>query len=514
MKYIRNIAMVSIMVVVVACFPKVKHGNASYGGSLVIAALSGIADLNPLLYIRSDATCVGWLLYSGLVKLNEKEEPVPDIAERWEISEGGLAFTFFLRRGVLFHDGVECTAEDVVFTFDTIKNPEVDSPLRTTYDVIDSVEAVDPYTVRIRLNKICPSIFILLLKEIVPKHLFAEEDIRHCDFNEKPVGTGPYLLKKRNSHEVVLEANGDYFGGRPYIDRVIFSVFPDKQMAWTALMQGKVDVIDDLDREDYRIIEADSRFNGHFYYGTFCYALVFNLRDPVLSDIRVREAICRSVNKADLIETALGGWGIPANGPFNPSSWSCNKDIPSREYDPAEAAGIIKTLGFTISMHIVTSEGYTDLEAVAKRLKWQLYQTGILSEVEIVPLENLFVERVYPGDFQAAIIPLNTAGDPDKWTTFFWHSKNSDGGRRTNYSYFRNSEVDALIEKSNITATIEDRKAIYMKIGTLLAEERPALFLFFRKQVTGMSSRVGGVPEYAGSFYWSVKDWYLVNHES
>ncbi len=225
-----------------------------------------------------------------------------------------------------------------------------------------------------------------------------------------------------------FEANTEYYGGRPKLDRVVFRMYPDQKKAWVALLQGEVDAVTDLEREDYLILRNDKRFNTWELPDSFCYSLIFNTRDPLMSQPGIRQAISAAIDRVDLIDRTLEGAGVPANGPFLPGSFYANPDASLQAYDLAKAKKLLADLGWKdadndwvlekgeqeLVISILVDDGDTIKEAAARRLQWQLLQVGIRAEFEFLPLQQLFGERLFPGKFQAVFMQSNTLGDPDQ----------------------------------------------------------------------------------------------------
>ncbi|MGQ9630153.1 MAG: peptide-binding protein [bacterium] len=501
---------------------KEKH---TYGGTVVLSSLNEPEGINPILSRDTAAVDLANMIFNGLIKLNDRLEPIPDLAESWEVSEDGLTWTFHLRKGVKFHDGVELTSEDVAFTFNSIVDPKVKSPFASLYGLVKSFEAVGRYDFRVVLKEPYAPLLYIMEKGIVPAHLLKGAELSRSEFNRKPIGTGPFkFFEWVPGGEVSLVANEDYFEGRPYLDRVILRVFPDRTAAWSALMQGKVDVVKDLEFEDFKIIKGDPRFKAYDYPSVFYYTLLFNLRAPPFSDKAMREAIDLSIDRSDIIERALLGCGIPTTGPFHPGTWPYNPEVPPQTYDPDGAFRILgekgwkdtdgdlildrggRELGFTL----LVDRGDSLKEAVAQRIKWQLFQVGIRVDVEFLDSRDLFRERLIPGKFQAVLLQFNAGIDPDKYTYLFWHSS---GAGTWNFGPYRNEEVDRLIEMGRVTANQSERQRIYHRIHSIIAGDRPALFLFFRRRFVGISSKFGGISESPASFYRSIKDWYIFERQ-
>ena len=520
-KHLARVAVAFTAAALIAAAAACGRKDDPYGGSVVIASLTVPEGLNPLVYRDSVSNNVGSLVFNKLIWLNERAEPEGDLAESWEVSEDSLAWTFHIREGVHFHDGVELTAEDCAFTFNAARDPSSGSPMAPLFGVVKDVAATGRYELEIRLHEPYAPLIYLLLMEIVPAHHFRENGTADPEFNEHPVGTGPFRFVEWREDEIVLEAHEEYFDGRPYLDEVVLKFFPDKRRAWSELMRGNVDVVPDLDLEDYEVIENDDRFSVYDYLEVFYYTLLFNLKDPLLGDPVMRKAIDLAIDRQDLIDNGLQGWGVPTTGPYRPGTWPYNPDVPEAEYDPGKTSQLLESLGWRdededlilekngteLTLSLLADSGDLLKEAVAQRIKWQLFKVGIRVEMQFLDLQRLFQERLMPGEFQGVLLQFNSSGDPDKFTYLFWHSSQIG---RSNLGFYSSEEVDRLIETGAIESDHSERVGIYRRIHEMIARDRPAVFLFYRMNFLGASSNVLVAAAEPSVYYRSIKDWKLI----
>jgi peptide/nickel transport system substrate-binding protein len=457
----------------------------------------------------------------GLVAYDDADETIPAIAASWDVSPDGLVWTFHIRKGVYFSDGIELTADDVQFTYEKGYDPKYGNRFASFAQVVQSFQAEGKYTFKIILKHAFGLLPDLLGRSIVPRHLLQGGGSADEDYGKHPVGTGPFSLAEWKPGQLTFNANPRYFRGKPHLDRVIFKLFPDNKKAWVSLMQGETDFVPEVDYEDYALIKNDPRFKGYEYLDNFCYSLMFNTRDPLFSDRRLRLALSLIIDRRDLLDVVLQGGGVTTNGPFKPGTWAYNPDPSLQAYDPGRAAKILSDLGWrdTDGDWVLDKNGkklqFTVLvygedkfrEASAKRLQWQLLQLGIRMDVEVLPLQELVDKRLPTGTFQAVLIQFNAYSDPDTSASNFWHSSSIGGWNVTSYS---NPEVDRLIEQGRITSDFDQRKSIYQRIHALISNDAPAAFLFFNKRYTATSSRLHGVTS-PGITYLSgrTQEWYV-----
>ncbi len=491
------------------------------GGTLVLAYYDEPASLNPLFAPEGFANVIINCFTDGLVAFAGGSAPGPDLAESWEISADGLSWTFRMRKGVRFSDGTPVTAEDVAFTYEKGFDPKYGNRFSDFSQVVKSFRSDGADFFRIELKTPYRLLPALLGRPIVPAHLLREAGGASAEFDRHPIGTGPFTLSGWTPGQITLDANPGYFMGRPRLGRIVFKFFSDNKKAWVSLLQGQVDLVPDVDYDDYVLIKNDGRFRGYEFLENFCSSLLFNTRDPLFAQRAMRRAIAMAIDRRDLLDTVLRGKGLAASGPFKPGTWPYNPDPHLQAYDPRQAAKILSDLGWRDSDNdwILDKEGrnlqFTVLEcgedrlkgALAKRLQWQLLQIGIRMDVVVLPLHEMVEKRMPAGEFQAALIQFNMFTDPDLSASLFWHSSSIGGWNITGY---RNPDVDRLIERGKVASDFNDRRDIYRKMYALIADDAPAAFLFFGKRYAACSARLRGVtPEEISSLGGRMHNWYL-----
>jgi peptide/nickel transport system substrate-binding protein len=496
-----------------------------YGGTLVWGTANRPTIINPILTTHSISMSLQDLIFNKLVRLNAKGEIEPDLVERWNISENGLTYTFYLKKGVRFHDGVECTAEDVIFTFRAIIEPMSKSPFASGLELIESIEQVDKYTLRIKLKKPHCYFIFKLLREIVPEHILKEDNLRSSPFNYHPIGTGPFKFKEwYRDDTIVLVANEDYFEGRPYLDRVIIKTYPDTSQLWAALMRGEVDYMEFMEQKDYEIVKTDPTFKTYAIPVDYYFAIAYNLEDKILSDRKIRYAIAYAINRKELIQRVAGGYGKECLGPLYPESEFFYEGIQPFEYNPEKARELLSEAGWQdidndailekngeeLELKILIDERYDIFKKIAMFIRQQLQEIGIKTIAVLFKNENQltseFLESKRPQmcliyGFANRLVPYEVAKD---WCSTF----KKRAGRLWKY---RNREVDRLFELGQITKDKEKSKKIYKKVHQLIYTDQPACFLYFPVHFHTISSRFEGIADFfcLNMPYYMIKDWYI-----
>jgi peptide/nickel transport system substrate-binding protein len=290
-----------------------------------------VSVLNPILSTDTASSAVEGLIFSGLVKVNEKLEMIPDLAERWAVSRDGKTWVFYLKKNVKWHDGVEFTAEDVKFTFDAILNPKINSVRRSDY-IIDGqpikFRVIDKFT----LQAILPKPFAPFLTHtgmgIIPRHLLEGKDINTAEFNRKPVGTGPFKFREwQTGDHVTLVRNPDYYSGNPLLAGVNFKIIPDENSQLVALEAGEIDDAG-IPPKDYSRMKAVKGIKVFEYDALLYTYLGFNQANPKFADKRVRQALAYATDKNQLVSLIFRGLASPAYAPSAPISWAYSDAVP------------------------------------------------------------------------------------------------------------------------------------------------------------------------------------------
>ncbi|NTV30277.1 MAG: hypothetical protein HGA80_09375, partial [Candidatus Omnitrophica bacterium] len=372
-------------------------GKPAYGGTLVWGTTNSPTLINPILTQNSVSASLVGLIFNSLLRSDSHDQVVPDLAESWELYPDGRTCVFHLRKGVLFHDGVELTAEDVKFTYDAIADERNQSPLRLVAKVDGEWQVVDRYTVRLVLRS--PDSFILrkMSKQIAPKHLLQNQDMSSAAFNYRPVGTGPFKFVQwdRVSNKIELAANTDYFEGRPYLDKIVISIYPDSSRLWAALMRREVDFVRYLNQDDYQVLSTDAAFRTYAIQSDYTCAIVYNLKDPILSDIRVREAIAMGIDVEKILQ-GIPASGMASSGPFQPNMPGFNPDVRLLPYDPVRAreqlkaqgwrddgSGILHKAGQPLELRMLVDSRGEYFQKIAMLVRQQLSEIGIRTVVQL-----------------------------------------------------------------------------------------------------------------------------------
>jgi len=496
----------------------------AYGDTIIEASIGDASYLNPILASDSASGDINGYVYNGLVKYDKNLNMVGDLAESWDISEDGLVITFHLRKNVKWHDGEPFTSDDVKFTYEKLVDPNTKTPYASDYLMIDRFEIVDPYTVKIIYKEPFSPGLESWGMGIIPKHIFEKGDFNSHPANRHPIGTGPYkFVEWKTDERILLEANDDYFEGRPYINHIIYRIVPDQAVQFLELRKGTIDTMGlTPDQFQKEAISKDFLDNfNKFRYPSFGYTyLGYNLKNPLFKDKRVRRAITFAINRQEIIDGVLLGLGQISTGPFPPTSWAYNKGIPVYEHNPEKAKkllyncgwqdrdgdGILDKDGRPFSFTLMTNQGNKMRQLCATIIQFNLRDVGVQVKIRILEWAAFIHQYIDKKNFDAVILGWSLSRDPDQYA--IWHSSQVKEGQY-NFISYSNSEVDRLLVEGRRTFEMERRREIYHKIHAILAEEQPYTFLYVADALPVVHKRFHGIEVAPAGIGYNFIKWYV-----
>ncbi len=502
-----------------------ENGGPAYGDALIEGTIGEPSVLIPMLAGDSASHNVAGLIFNGLVKYDTDLSVIGDLAESWDISRDGLVIIFHLRKGVRWTDGVEFTADDVMFGFKTIIDEKTPTAYKEDFLQVKKAEVVDKYTFRAVYEKpFAPALTSWSFLVVLPKHLLEGKDITKLDFKRNPIGLGPYKLSKWVSgQELILNSYKDYFDGKPYIDRYVYRVIPDAATMFLELQAGGVDMMG-LTPIQYTKQTETGFFKDNFQkfrYPAFVYTYMgFNLKHPWFKDKRVRQAMAYAIDKSEIVDVVLFGLGSPATGPYVPNTWPYNPDVKKYEYNPEKARELLKEAGWEdrdrdglldkdgkpFKFTIRTNMGNALRKNTATIIQWRLAKIGIKVEIEALEWSTFVNEFIDKRRFEAVILGWSIGLDPDQYD--IWHSSKTKE-KEFNFVTYNNPEVDDLLEKGRRTFDIEKRKKAYYRIQEILAEEVPYIFLYVPDATPIVHARVKGIKPSPIGISYNLPKWYV-----
>ncbi|RJR12295.1 hypothetical protein C4588_02405 [Candidatus Parcubacteria bacterium] len=482
---------------------------------LMLALRADPVSLNPVLASEMPSIIVNQWIFNGLVRLDENLQPVPDLAESWDISPDGKVWTFHLREDVTWHDGHPFTAEDVKFTVDAIVDPATNTYNRGLFVIDDipvSAKVIDKYTVEIELpGPFAPLLTNFSVVGIIPAHILKGQDINTSSFNSSPVGTGAFKFKNWHSGEIItLTANENYYRGKVMLEEVVYRIIPGEEGRLIALETEQID-IGPVPVKDYKRISGFENLTVYRWYDLCYYYLGLDLTNPLFQDKALRQALNYAVNRQEIVDSVLMGHGKVATGPIPYPSWAYSSNVKKYDYNPEKASEILSNLGWKmgkdgilvkdgkkLSFTIHYGQGSRSSEKASVYIQHFLKKVGVEVRVRPVEFSVLVTEIANPGKFEGILLDWIENPDPDCFVE--WGSHQVKEGM--NFMSYSNPSVDEILKEARTTPDMEERKKMYEEFQQILVEDAPYVFLWYSESMMGVNRRVTGIskPNPAGLF--------------
>jgi peptide/nickel transport system substrate-binding protein len=488
-----------------ACSPP-PSSESSY---LIVGSRTAPNNLDPRQGSDEASTRVAQLIFGSLMEIGDDLRARPHLAERLD-NPDPLTYIAHLRHGVKFHDGHELTSKDVVYTFSAFLDPQFLSPWKGAFRVLESVTALDDYTVKFALKEPFASFPIQLVEPpVVP-------DGSGATMSTHPVGTGPYrFVRYATDDQVVLAAFDDYFLGRPANPGIVFKVIPDDTMRGLELRKASIDVvINDLPPDIVYQLEKRGEFKVVRSPGVDFMYLAFNMRDPILSDQRVRHAIGYAINREAIVKYMRRDLAHVATGLVPPQAWAYEPDVFQFTYDPERAKQLLDEAGYRdpdgdgprprlrLSMKTSTNEEYR-LQATV--MQQDLAKVGIDVDLESYEFATFYAD-VQKGNFQIYALQwvAGSLVDPDIIRRVFHSEQVPPAG--FNRGHYNNPEVDRLIDRATTALDEKDRKVYYSAAQRIIAEDAPYIPIWNRVNAVVAVPTVANLHLSVLSNFESLKD--------
>ena len=450
--------------------------------------------LSPVGKNDGNSQLIGRQISDSLVQYDSHLRIIPRLAESWEIAPDGLTVTFHLRDGVRWHDGEPVSAADVLLTIDKAREPATEARSHMAqFEHLVSLTAPDPRTVVAVYDRPYADVLGSWTIPLLPAHLIdPQEDLLTSAFATHPIGCGPFRFVSYTPDQVlVLEANEDYWDGRPGLDRIEFRIIPDERTSYQALLTGDIDMlaVSPPTWLESRQSEQASRL-GRFTFSTLNVWYVAWNEEPggPFADAATRKAMLAALDRRTFAETALHGLAMPGTTTYHPQSFWADHSLAPTPYDPDRAAALLAGAGWKDhdGDGVLDRDGkpfrFTLLFArgsqeIAPRMAAWMQQewAGLGIRMEIESLEwRAFLERRNAGNFQAVMATLSFSADPDQYELY--HSSARNGG--FNFFGLNDPEVDRLLEQGREEFDPEERLKIYHRLQQRLYQLEPLACVF------------------------------------
>ncbi|MFF2322835.1 peptide ABC transporter substrate-binding protein [Agrobacterium sp. NPDC058088] len=453
---------------------------------------------------------------------------VPTV-ENGGISADGLNWKVKLRDGVKWHDGKPFTAEDVKFTLELLVDPNFRSWRKTGHEFVRDLTVVSPTEITWRMEKpFAPYPSILASTFITPKHLLgAEADRNTAAYNNAPVGTGAFKWKERVAGDyILLDANKDYFGDGPHIERLIYKYVPDLNVMYTQFKTGDIDVVglQWITPDHYDEAKDLAGKVVNVVPGSTIESLSFNMERPQFKDPAVREALYAAIDKQSIIEALYYGLPTPTESYVPQQSFYYNPDLPKHEYSIEKAKKLLDDAGWApgadgvrakdgvkLAFTCSTTAGNHIREQVQQYMQQSFKDIGVEMTISNLPPAVMWGDYWMLSKFDSVIVGLDFLTGPDPDTSDFFRSTSSGakGGSGQNTWQFVNKDVDDLLAKGGSLFVPEERKTVYLKIQEIMRKELPLLPLFQYATVRGHKQGVENVTPNVNTRIdtWNVSTW-------
>ncbi|MEP9369446.1 ABC transporter substrate-binding protein [Xanthobacter sp. VNH20] len=523
-------------VLAAACFSLVAAGAQAEephkGGTLTAIIQPEPVILTAALNTAAPTGVVSGNIFDGLVDYDANLNPVPALAESWETSADGLTFTLHLRKGVQWHDGKPFTAADVKWTLEEVWQ-KIHPRNQAIFGKVTSVDTPDDSTVVLHLSQ--PSVAILSSlnsngAQVLPKHLYEGTDLLNNPYNNKPVGTGPFVFKEwSRGNYIVLERNPNYWDKtKPYLDKVIFKVIPDAAARAAALEKGEVQygVLSPVPLKDAeRLSKLPSlrvTTQGYEWLSPFLFA-DFNVDRANIKDVKVRQALAHAIDRKTIANVVWFGFAKPAVSPV-PTTLTAFHDAGgiAYDFDPKKAEALLDEAGykrgadgvrFTLDIDYIPYGD--DFKRTAEYLKQALKRVGVEANVRSQDTAA-YTKRVYGDrDFDIAITWFAAFSDPQVGVNrAYWSGSIGKNIPWTNGSGYRNPKVDALIAAVQGEADPQKRIQEFKDLQKIVLTDLPTLPLVELKFFTVEAANLKHPTPRGDQVYGSFRDFWFDDAKS
>jgi peptide/nickel transport system substrate-binding protein len=491
--------------------PSAAASSAPVAGGVVTIPIGADPTLNPWspnAFVES--LFINRVIFEGVTKPGKDLAPAPDLAESWTTAQDGLSWTFKLRSGVKWSDGQPFSADDVAFTFNNVVlNKDLGAQNAASYAAVKSVTVVDPNTVRFDLSRkfaALPS-FLAYNAGILPKHVLSADPLKTTSFNKGvPVSTGPYKVEKYTSGQSVsLVRNENYFGPKPYLDKVVFTVVPDPNTQIAQALSGDITMMILDNKAAIDRVKSASGLTVAARPLVQYYWLALNQTDPRFTDVRVRQAFVDAIDRQAIIKSVELGYGSVANSPITPALAAYyDSSLASKyPYDPQKAKDLLAQAGWKPGANgVLEKDGkpfqFTMdvgqrgvLEPVNALIQQDLKKIGVIADLNTMEWNSYIQKVVVQRQYTATVNWWTYPSDPD----VFPYYASTAAGKGFNIPGYQDPKLDDLLVQGQTATDLESRKAVYKQLQAYTSDTLPYLFLWYPQEIDVMSSSLQGVPE-------------------
>ncbi len=478
---------------------------ATPADALLLGQVAEPQSLDPQVATAANDSRILVNVYDGLVRNGaDKLDIEPALATHWHISADGLNYRFTLRRGVKFHDGTPFNAAAVKFTFDRMLDDQHPAhntgpfPLAFFFSSIKNIEVIDDYTLVFHLK----APFAPLLSNFAtPTGLIVSPTAvakYGKEFGRHPVGTGAFRFSEWQSNQrVVVNANADYWDGKPAISTLVFRPITDNNTRVAEMLSGGIDAMPEVPPDSVKLFAArPERFRLYQTTGPHVWYVMLNTKIAPFNDVRVRQAVNYAVNKQALVDNILQGSADVANGPIPAAfRWATNHDVAAYPYDPQKARQLLREAGAegaTLKFYVTEGgSGMLDPLPMAVAIQADLKAVGLQVKIETYEW-NTYLAKVNAGlDNHTHMAEMAwMTNDPDTLPYLTLRSDAWPDKGGFNSGYYRNPELDKLLQQARLSTDNATRAMLYQQVQQKVHQDAPWIFVANWKQNAVTSTRI------------------------
>jgi peptide/nickel transport system substrate-binding protein len=506
----RALCAVASLAFTLGALPLAQAQDIKKGGTLVIGSTQAPRHLNGAVQSGLATALPSTQLFASPLRFDDKWNAQPYLAESWKLADDGKSLTLHLRHDAVFHDGKPITSEDVAFSIMAIK---ANHPFTTMLAPVEKVETPDPYTAIIRMSVPHPAIILAMspaLCPILPKHIYGDgKDLKTNPRNsENVVGSGPFkLVEFKPGQRIVMEKFDKFFlPGKPYLDKLIFTISPDEQSLLLGLERGDIQMLPySASSVNLRRLKANPKIDltdkGYEGIGSINW-LAFNLERKPLSDVKVRKAIATAIDKNFITKALMGGFATPVDGPIVPGSPFAVPDLVKYPFDLKKANEMLDAAGYKpgtdgsrFKLTIDYLPGSDEQQKnVAEYMRSQLKKVGIAVDVRASADFPTWAKRISSHDFDMTMDTVFNWGDPVIGVARTYLSTNIKPIIWTNTQSYNNPKVDELLNQAGQLLDPVKRKAYYATFEKIVTDDVPIVYINGAPYHTATTKKVGNVP--------------------
>ncbi|RME64941.1 MAG: ABC transporter substrate-binding protein [Caldilineae bacterium] len=490
--------------------------------TLVVAIGADATGLDPESVMNNESGFVMSTIFDGLTKYKKgTSEPGPGLAESWEVSDDGTVYTFHLRQGVKFHDGTDFNADAALAEISRVTNPDdpyyvynqegVHSFAKFTWGLVTNAEKIDDYTIKITLSE--PHAPFLASLAMAWSGIMSPAAVQEYGFgvSDHPVGTGPFKLVEwvRNDH-ITLEANKDYWGGAPKVDKLIFRVVPESSVRLLKLEQGEVHILADVNPEDYERIRSNSDLALLTQPGLTVNGISMPADTAPFDDVRVRQAMNYAVNKDEMNEFLYKNAAVTAATGMPPILMGYPKDLQPYPYDPDKAKSLLADAGYPDGFEFTllaydNPRGYNPIGGkMAVAIQEYLAAVGVKINIKTLEWGAFLDARRQADNHDMGMVGWSgDNGDPDN---FLYELFSSDTIPVGNTSHYSNPELDDILRKARTITDVAERAKLYEQAATIIHDDAPWIFVNHTLHVRATRANVDGFALNPLQMFWYMED--------